>query len=51
MVLTKYNEEKEKSKTAGKSEAESQRLAAAAAYRLPLFSAVKPGRMWKPRSN
>ena len=41
LILTKYNEEKENSKAAGKSAAESERLAAAASYQLPLFSAVK----------
>ena len=41
LVLTKYNEEKEKCKSAGKSEAKCERLAAAASYKLPLFSALK----------
>ena len=41
LVLTKYNEEKEKAKAAGKSNAECERLAAAASYKLPLLSALK----------
>ena len=41
LVLTKYNEEKAKSEAAGKSKAEAERLAAAASYKLPLFSALK----------
>ena len=36
LLLTKYDEENEKSKAAGKSETESERLAAAAIYKLPL---------------
>ena len=41
LVLTKYNEEKEKIKATGKSKAECERLAEATAYKLPLFSALK----------
>ena len=40
LILTKYNEEKKKCKAAGKSEAEAEKLAAAAAYKLPLLKAV-----------
>ena len=39
-VLEKYNEEKEKAKTAGKSEADSETKARAEAYRMFQFKAV-----------
>jgi len=41
LILEKYNKEKEKFKTEGKSEAESERKAGAEAYHLPQFKAVK----------
>ena len=41
VVLSKYSEEKEKFKSAGKSETECEILAAVASYKLPLFSALK----------
>ena len=41
VVLSKYSEEKEKFKSAGKTEAECEILAAVASYKLPLFSALK----------
>ena len=41
LVLSKYNEEKEKSKANGNSEYESERFAVTAARKLPLFSALK----------
>ena len=41
LVLEKYNEEKEKAKCAGNSEADSQTKARAEAYRMPQFKAVK----------
>jgi len=41
LVLTKFNEEKENAKAAGKSEAECEQLAAAAANKLPQFSALR----------
>ena len=41
LLLEKFNEEKEKAKTAGESEAESEKRASTEAYHLPLFKAVK----------
>ena len=41
LVLSKYNEEKEKSKANKRSKSESERFAATAALKLPLFCALK----------
>ena len=41
LVLSKYNEEKEKSKANERSEYESERFATSAALKLPLFCALK----------